>query len=128
MPIGKNSIKRVANNGYSAVKTTAPDMENSVIVTPEEKPVKTETAATAKAEKPAAKKPAAKKPSTKKPAAKSAGAKKPATKKTTTTKSCSTILPMKSPPQKQVSLSVPSRNISELNSVISIRASATVTA
>lgn len=70
MPIGKNSIKRVANNGYSAVKTTAPDMENSVIVIPEEKPVKTETAATAKAEKPAAKKPAAKKPSTKKPAAK----------------------------------------------------------
>ena len=29
MPIGKNSIKRVANNGYSAVKTSAPDMENS---------------------------------------------------------------------------------------------------
>ena len=29
MPIGKNSIKRVANNGYSNVKTTAPDMENS---------------------------------------------------------------------------------------------------
>lgn len=32
MPIGKNSIKRVKNNGYSAVKTEAPDMENSVIV------------------------------------------------------------------------------------------------
>ena len=31
MPIGKNAIKRVANNGYSNVKTTAPDMENSVI-------------------------------------------------------------------------------------------------
>ena len=30
MPIGKNAIKRVANNGYSNVKTTAPDMENSV--------------------------------------------------------------------------------------------------
>lgn len=32
MPIGKNSIKRVSNNGYSNVKTTAPDMENSVSV------------------------------------------------------------------------------------------------
>ncbi len=30
MPIGKNSLKRVANNGYSNVKTEAPDMENSV--------------------------------------------------------------------------------------------------
>ena len=30
MPIGKNSIKRVANNGYSKVVTSAPDMENSV--------------------------------------------------------------------------------------------------
>ena len=29
MPIGKNSIKRVANNGYSKVKSEAPDMENS---------------------------------------------------------------------------------------------------
>lgn len=31
MPIGKNSINRVKNNGYSNVKTSAPDMENSVI-------------------------------------------------------------------------------------------------
>ena len=31
MPIGKNSIKRVANNGYSNVKTSAPDMENSTV-------------------------------------------------------------------------------------------------
>ena len=31
MPIGKNSIKRVANNGYSNVKSTAPDMENSTV-------------------------------------------------------------------------------------------------
>ena len=31
MPIGKNAIKRVLNNGYSNVKTEAPDMENSVI-------------------------------------------------------------------------------------------------
>lgn len=31
MPIGKNAIKRVANNGYSNVKSSAPDMENSVV-------------------------------------------------------------------------------------------------
>ncbi len=60
MPIGKNSIKRAVNNGYSNVKTTAPDMENSEVVT-------TETA------KPApktttAKKPCARKTATKKPA------------------------------------------------------------
>lgn len=35
MPIGENAIKRAANNGYSKVKTTAPDMENSVIAEPE---------------------------------------------------------------------------------------------
>lgn len=31
MPIGKNAIKRVTNNGYSSVKTSAPDMENSTV-------------------------------------------------------------------------------------------------
>lgn len=31
MPIGKNAIKRVTNNGYSNMKTSAPDMENSVV-------------------------------------------------------------------------------------------------
>ena len=31
MPIGKNAIQRVVNNGYSNVKTSAPDMENSVV-------------------------------------------------------------------------------------------------
>lgn len=31
MPIGKNAIKRVTDNGYSKVKTSAPDMENSVV-------------------------------------------------------------------------------------------------
>ena len=31
MPIGKNAIKRVTNNGYSNVETSAPDMENSVV-------------------------------------------------------------------------------------------------
>ena len=32
MPIGKNAIKRVENNGYSNVKTEAPDMENSTVI------------------------------------------------------------------------------------------------
>ena len=32
MPIGKNSIKRVKNSGYSAVASTAPDMENSTVL------------------------------------------------------------------------------------------------
>ena len=31
MPIGKNAIKRITNNGYSNVKTSAPDMENSAV-------------------------------------------------------------------------------------------------
>lgn len=38
MPIGKNAIKRVSNSGYSNVKSTAPDMENSAIATVEEAP------------------------------------------------------------------------------------------
>ena len=39
MPIGKNALKRVSNNGYSQVKTAAPDMENSTVseTTPEVK-------------------------------------------------------------------------------------------
>ena len=32
MPLGKDSIKRVRNNGYSQVTSSAPDMENSTIV------------------------------------------------------------------------------------------------
>ncbi|MBO5379636.1 MAG: hypothetical protein J6A90_04850 [Clostridia bacterium] len=31
MPIGKNAIKRISNNGYSNVTSSAPDMENSVV-------------------------------------------------------------------------------------------------
>ena len=77
MPIGKNAIKRVENNGYSKVKTDAPDMENShVIANPDvqvvEKmiaPVEKATAAKATAKKPAAKKAPAKKPAVKKVAA-----------------------------------------------------------
>ena len=40
MPIGKNAIKRVENNGYSKVQTSAPDMENShVIASPDQQVV-----------------------------------------------------------------------------------------
>ena len=77
MPIGKNAIKRVENNGYSNVKTSAPDMENSsVIAKPDEQvvekmiaPVEEATAAKATAKKPATKKAPAKKPAVKKVAA-----------------------------------------------------------
>ena len=51
MSIGKNAIKRVENNGYSQVKTAAPDMEHSVVAeetavteTPAVKPAKKKTA------------------------------------------------------------------------------------
>lgn len=40
MPIGKNAIKRVENNGYSKVESHAPDMENSVVVEPAAEPEK----------------------------------------------------------------------------------------
>lgn len=65
MSIGKNAIKRVQNNGYSNVKTSAPDMENSTeIPTPvevaeavmEQKPVKKAPTKKAPSKKPAAKK------------------------------------------------------------------------
>ena len=39
MPLGRDSIKRVKNNGYSRVTTTAPDMENSSVVEPIEVPI-----------------------------------------------------------------------------------------
>ena len=71
MPIGKNAIKRVENNGYSKVQTSAPDMENSnVIANPDPQTVEKLIAPVEKA----AKKPAAKKTAsaTKKPAAKKA--------------------------------------------------------
>lgn len=76
MPIGKNAIKRVENNGYSKVKTSAPDMENSnVLANPDPQVVEkliapVEEAAKEKATpKAAAKKPAAKKAPAKKAAA-----------------------------------------------------------
>ena len=70
MPIGKNAIKRVENNGYSKVKSDAPDMENSVVAEKETTPVV--EAVPVKAVKTAAKKPAAKKAPAAKPAAKKA--------------------------------------------------------
>ena len=81
MPIGKNAIKRVENNGYSKVKTSAPDMENSnVLANPDPQVVEklitpVETAAKAKAAPKAKTATAAKKP-----AAKSTAKKAPAKK------------------------------------------------
>ena len=79
MPIGKNAIKRVKNNGYSNVETSAPDMENSVIANPDPqvvekmvKPVAEKTAKKAPAKKSTATKATAKKAPAKKPAAKKA--------------------------------------------------------
>ena len=81
MPIGKNAIKRVENNGYSKVKTEAPDMENSnVIAKPDEQVVEK---LIAPVEKATAKKTAAKKPAA---TTKKAPAKKPAEKKATPAK------------------------------------------
>lgn len=75
MPIGKNAIKRVENNGYSKVESSAPDMENShVIAAPDpqvtEKLIAPVEKKTAKGGAPAAKKCAAGKSSVKKPTAK----------------------------------------------------------
>ena len=62
MPIGKNAIKRVKNNGYSNVETSAPDMEHSVIASPDPqveekilKPIEEKTARKSTAKKPAKK-------------------------------------------------------------------------
>ena len=68
MPIGKNALKRVENNGYSKVKSSAPDMENSEVMEKSAPAVKVEEKAVECA--PAPKKSSAKKPVTKKTAAK----------------------------------------------------------
>lgn len=92
MPIGKNAINRVKNNGYSNVETSAPDMENSVIANPDKqvvekmvKPVEEKTAKKAPAKKTTAKKspvkeeaPVAEAPAKKAPAKKCAAKKSPA--------------------------------------------------
>ena len=80
MPIGKNAIKRVENNGYSKVKTSAPDMENSHVIAAPDPQVTEKLVAPvekATAEK-TAKKPAA---TTKKCTSGKSSAKKPAAKK-----------------------------------------------
>ena len=99
MPIGKNAIKRVENNGYSKVKTSAPDMENShVIAAPDKQvveklvaPVEKATAAKTAAKKATATKPAAKtaakssaKPAAKAPAKETEKTPVKATKKSAT--------------------------------------------
>ena len=70
MSIGKNAIKRVENNGYSNVKTDAPDMQNSTVIGA------TAPEVMEMVEKSVAKKPAQKKTATKKPCAKKACDKK----------------------------------------------------
>lgn len=75
MAIGKNAIKRVENNGYSNVKTAAPDMENShVIANPD--PQVTEKLIAPVAEEIAVKKSPAKKTACAKATAKKTTAKK----------------------------------------------------
>ena len=68
MPVGKNALKRVTNNGYSKVAVSAPDMEHSEVLktekaTKKEESIKIEAKknTTPKTKKPAAPKPAAKK-------------------------------------------------------------------
>lgn len=80
MPIGKNAIKRVENNGYSNVKTAAPDMENShVIAAPDAQVVEKIIAPVEKAAK-TTKKSTATKASEKKPTCKKTANKAPTTK------------------------------------------------
>ena len=70
MPVGKNALKRVTNNGYSKVAASAPDMENSVVVATEvaKEEVKEITVKTSpkKNTAPKDKKPPVKKPEAKK--------------------------------------------------------------
>ena len=66
MPIGKNAIKRVTNNGYSNVNTSAPDMENSVVAeekkeTPKKKSTKPQPSKAPKKESTSKKAPTPKK-------------------------------------------------------------------
>ena len=64
MSIGKSAIKRVENNGYSKVQTTAPDMENNHVIANASEEVME------KIVKPIEKKTATKKTTAKKPTAK----------------------------------------------------------
>ena len=75
MPIGKNAIKRVENNGYSKVQSEAPDMLNSTVISGTA-PEVMEMVEKAVEKKPAQKKTATKKPCAKKPCAKIDGFKR----------------------------------------------------
>ena len=74
MSIGKNAIKRVENNGYSKVKTEAPDMINSTVIGATDKQVmdmvEKQVAKSTTAKKPATKTTTAKKPTATKTAVK----------------------------------------------------------
>ena len=83
MPIGKNAIKRVTKNGYSNVKTEAPDMENSVIATPQEPVIPTKKAEPSKPKKTCTKKTAPKKSLEKEPVLSPVNTAKRVTKKST---------------------------------------------
>lgn len=109
MPIGKNSLKRVSNNGYSKVNTSAPDMENSEIslvaaaaeVTEERLRPKTE-------KKPSENKESSKKTDSKKAAPKKAVAKKTpaAPKKAASAAKRSTAQKAESPVEQPTSVSL----------------------
>ena len=81
MPIGKNALKRVSNNGYSKVNTSAPDMEDSVIEPEKSEPIEKVSVKTAPKRNtaPKEKKAPVKKPETEKAISKKTE-KKPETK------------------------------------------------
>ena len=95
MPIGKNAIKRVSNNGYSNVKTEAPDMENSVV-----EPVKPASKSAATKKAPTAKSATAKKAPAKAAEAKKAPAKAAEAPKKTAEKAAPKASPKKTAPKK----------------------------
>ena len=94
MPIGKNALKRVSNNGYSALKSAAPDMENSEVVVkteqepPKKKPTSANSAPKAKTAK-SEKKPVEKKSEPEKKAPANVKAEKPVEAKATKTEEVS---------------------------------------
>ena len=69
MPVGKNALKRVTNNGYSKVAVSAPDMEHSEVVESKEAPKREEFSVKTEAKRntaPKTKKESKPKPSVKK--------------------------------------------------------------
>lgn len=92
MPIGKNAIKRISNNGYSNVTSSAPDMENSVVN--EEKEIAPKKQETAKKTAPVSK--TAPKAGTKKAPSAKVSTKAPTKKATTKSAPKSTPAPKKS--------------------------------